>query len=125
MSSHNGSGGELPHWPTMLRRTASSVSLGPRRRGFGSQVLTSLVKLVLQHSDKQLESIHKQLCTSAMDLARRLTSISTLMSEISAALKVSKPDEQGDRVKMARDWKDISKVSYSFLFSIVCLVLNL
>lgn len=83
-----------------------------------------MVKLVLQQSDKQLESIHKQLSTSAMGLASQLTSISTIMNEISAAFKESKPDEQGDRAKMARDWKDISKASYSLLCILFFLILN-
>ncbi len=87
------------------------MSLGPRRGGFGSHVLNSLVKLVLQQSDKQLESIHKQLCVSAKNLASQLLQISTLMDEICVALKKTKPDEQGENVKMARDWKDISKAS--------------
>ncbi|KLO13438.1 hypothetical protein SCHPADRAFT_940360 [Schizopora paradoxa] len=108
MSTHNGD--ELSHWPTMLRRTASSASLGHRRRGFGSHVMSSLVKLVLQQSDKQLESIHKHLCASAKELAGQLTSISTLMREIATALKVLKPQvEDGERVRMANDWTEISK----------------
>lgn len=77
--------------------------------------MSSLVKLVLQQSDKQLESIHKHLCASAKDLAGQLTSISTLMREITATLKVLKPDPKDDRVEMARDWAEISRVRQRFV----------
>lgn len=105
MSTHDG--GELPRWPTMLRRSASSMALGSRRIGFGSHALGSLMKL---------ESIHRQLCTSATDLASRLKVISTMMDEISTALKSMKPDDHGDHVKIALDWKGISEVLYFAYF---------
>lgn len=76
------------------------------------------MKLVLQQSDKQLESIHRQLCTSAKDLASQLKAISTMMDEISTALKSMKTDDHGDHVKIALVWEGISKVMY-FACSVV------